>query len=125
MKTYTRHTKEQRELVKRLASEGLSQQQIAIDVGVSKSTVSYWLRGKKDNCAAKKNHCPNCGATLPDVKNMMFCPFCAADVATPAGKTARDLGKMLEYITKFYPAEHRDFAVQTINKAIEIIKEER
>jgi uncharacterized Zn finger protein (UPF0148 family) len=74
--------------------------------------------------AAKRTlRCPECGGRLPDVAGMAFCPFCAADVSTETQKAARDLSKMLNNITHFYPQERRDFAVQAINKAIKILKE--
>ena len=115
----------------KLVAEGKTNREIALEVGHHESSVGYQAakvrRGGvcRPKVGAKASRCPDCGGKLPDVRNMAFCPFCGADVATEAQKTARDLSKMLGDISRFYPAEKRDFAIQTINKAIGILKEER
>lgn len=97
---------------------------LAIKYEVSKTTAWNYLhdhpKGKKTT--AKGHKCPHCGAVLPNARNMMFCCYCGTDIATPAQKAVKNLTRMLNDITLFYPAERRDFAVKTINDTIEILK---
>jgi hypothetical protein len=101
--------------------------EIAAIMNMPQTTITYWLRDMKqprgEMGTKRAARCPVCGGQLPEFKGMMFCLFCGGDIASPAKKAARDLGKVLDDISKFYPVDHRDFAVQTINKAIEILKE--
>ena len=116
-----KYTREQHEKAAELRAQGFTIAEIGLALNIPETTVSYWLRPQKT--AGEVTRCPVCGGWLPEIKNMMFCPFCGGDVASPARKAARELDKVLNDISKFYPVDHRDFAVQTINKAIEILKE--
>lgn len=120
-----KYTREQHEKAAELRAQGLSTAEIGVALNIPQTTISYWLRTRPapGKTAGGVTRCPVCGGRLPEIKNMMFCPFCGGDVASPARKAARELDKVLNDISKFYPVDHRDFAVQTINKAIEILKE--
>jgi transposase-like protein len=119
------YTKEQRKKAAELRAQGLTVAAIGVAMNIPQTTLYYWLRPRPAlaKTAREVSKCPVCGGRLPEIKNIMFCPFCGGDVASPARKTARELDKVLDDISKFYPVDHRDFAVQTINKAIKILKE--
>lgn len=119
----TPYSAELRERARKLYEERKNQYEVAGELGVSQSTVNNWLKQTTGKKISRTVHCPDCDGRLPEIKNMMFCLFCGGDIASPAKKAVRDLDKVLDDITKFYPVDHRDFAVQTINKAIEILKE--
>lgn len=111
----------------RLHEQGIGRSEIARALQISESTVHRYITRKRYGgnpaTVATYKRCANCGGKLPEIRHAAFCVYCGADIRTPAAKAAEGLFKMLDDITKFYPAEKRDFAVQALNSAINLLKE--
>ena len=122
-------TKESIAEIKALYQEGADVAELAETYGAGKKAIFYHVNNYADRRRAKiaadqKIHtCPHCRRRLPPMKGMIFCCFCAADIRTPAQKTAAGLNEVLKSVSTYYPQNLRDEAIAVLNDAIKILKE--
>ena len=107
--------------IRELSAQGLTQREIAVAIGHSQTSVWRALRNANEQSTSRR--CPGCHRKLPDVKDTTFCPYCAADIRTPAQKTAAGLNEVLKSVSTYYPQNLRDEAIAVLNDAIKILKE--
>ena len=112
---------EELQKIRELSAQGLTQREIAVAIGHSQTAVWRVLRNANEQSTSRR--CPGCHRKLPDVKGMAFCPYCAADIRTPARKAAVGLEKVLNTISRFYPQNLRDEAIAALNNAIKVLEE--
>lgn len=113
----TRHTPEVIAEARRLIAEGKHTREVAEILGCSCGSVSRWAH-------PQDKFCPSCRKRLPDVKGMRFCAYCGSDIRSKQTKLAEDLGKVLDRISTYYPANLRDEAVIALNNAIDYLNKE-
>lgn len=111
---------ERARIIKMYRDGNKSMRAIANELCISPSAI-WRVINNPGNTTLPQRSCPGCKSVLPNVANMSYCPFCAFDISTPSQRTVKALKTMLNYISKFYPAEHRDFAVKTLNNAIDLL----
>lgn len=116
-----RLSQEEVQKIRELSAQGLTQREIAVAIGRSQAAVHHAQHNANEQSTSRR--CPGCHRKLPDVKGMAFCPYCAADIRTPARKAAVGLEKVLDTISRFYPQNLRDEAIAALNNAIKVLKE--
>ena len=122
-------TEAERERARQLRKIGVSYYQIAAELGRAYSVIYYALNPSpkptkkntpRDGVSTKK--CPACKRSVPTLQGLNFCPFCAQDMRSAYELAARGLLDMLGDITNFYPSEHRDMAVRSLNNAVALLR---
>lgn len=108
-----------------LYNDGVGVNEIAATLNMPQSTVSgyiapYRKQGKERIIPTR---CPECHGTINPTLKVQFCYHCGVDLRSEGAKLAPHVEDIIKNISTFYPAHLRDEAIQTINKAIELLKE--